>query len=137
LVVLNETHTVCFPFCTKQPGKHEVPYKTSIQTASFQTKQAPKQDLVLVFAAVCQPISNRANLLEIQGELLFDEGKQLQTKAELKRERGAMASFPESSRSAIGVRERHTEAARAQFSLSRIPGPGKLGGDVRSMTLIT
>jgi hypothetical protein len=34
-----------------------------------------------VFAAVCQQIFNRANLLEIQGELLFDEEKQLQTKA--------------------------------------------------------
>jgi hypothetical protein len=80
-VVLNKTHTVCFPFCTKQSGKHEVLYKTAIQTASFETKQEPKQNLVLVFAAVCQPISNRANLLEIQGELLFDEGKQPQTMA--------------------------------------------------------
>jgi hypothetical protein len=33
----------------------------------FQTKQQPKQNLVLMFAAVCQPISNRANLLEIRG----------------------------------------------------------------------
>src|SRR4030095_12116509 len=37
-VVLHKTHTVCFPFCTKQYGKHEVPYKTAIQTASFETK---------------------------------------------------------------------------------------------------
>src|SRR4029453_5249803 len=64
-VVLNKTHNVCFRFCTKQPGKHEVPYKTAIQTASFETKQEPKQNLVLVFAAGCQPISNRANLLEV------------------------------------------------------------------------
>jgi hypothetical protein len=78
----SQQNTRCsFPFSTEQPVKHEVPYKTASQTASFQTKQQPKQNLVLVFAAVCQPISNRANPLEIQGELLSDEGKQLQTKS--------------------------------------------------------
>src|SRR5262245_62715608 len=70
-----------FPVLYKTAGKHAVPYKTAIQTASFETKQAPKQNLVLVFAAVCQQISNRANPLEIQGELLSRGGTQLQTKS--------------------------------------------------------
>jgi hypothetical protein len=56
-------------FSTEQRFKHHC----------FELNKHPNR-LVLVFAAVCQTIFSRANLLEIQGYSLLDRSKQLRTK---------------------------------------------------------
>ena len=102
--VLKSRHL--FGFCSPQntAANTKFSHRTATQTVSFQTKQAPKQTLVLVFAAVCQSIIYRANLLEIQEQLLSETRKQPQTNSRLGRKRSPYSFVSRNpSRSAIGV----------------------------------